>query len=148
MLKDLIALYKRDLEKFVGELEAYPDEASIWVIAPDIKNPAGNLALHIVGNLNTFIGVNLGQTGYVRDRPAEFSSRDVPRAELVQMLRDTSSMIEQVLSKPDLAPLESIYPQEVLGYPMTHQYFLIHLYGHLSWHLGQVNYHRRLLAMS
>lgn len=146
MLADLVTLYKRDLEKLVAELEAYPNEASIWAIAGDIRNPAGNLVLHIVGNLNTYIGLNLGQIPYVRDRPSEFSRRDVLRAELVQMLRDTSSMIEGVLSKSDL-PLEAPYPQESLGYPMTTQYFLIHLYGHLNWHLGQVNYHRRLVAV-
>jgi hypothetical protein len=145
MTEALIALYRRDLERFVAELEAYADESLLWQIAGDIKNPAGNLALHIVGNLNTFVGDVLGNTGYVRDRPAEFSRRDVPRAELVEQLRQTANMIERVLSSPELVSLEDPYPQEVLGYPMTNQYFLIHLYGHLNWHLGQVNYHRRLM---
>lgn len=145
MTKSLIALFQRDLQKFVDELNAYPNEELIWTTVGDIKNPAGNLALHIVGNLNTFIGTVLGHTGYVRDRPAEFALRGVPRTELVRSLQDTSRMIEQVLSSPTLPPLDHIYPQEVLGYPTSNQYFLIHLFGHLNWHLGQVNYHRRMI---
>jgi uncharacterized damage-inducible protein DinB len=143
--EELLKLYRRDLEKLVKELEAYPDEASIWAIAGEIKNSAGNLALHLIGNLNQFIGVNLGGTDFVRDRDAEFNSRHIPRAELIQKLRDTTATLERVLTNPHLAPLEATYPQDVLGHPMTTQYFLIHLYGHLNWHLGQINYHRRLI---
>ena len=121
MVDALIALFKRDLQKFVDELESYPDEQLVWTIAGDIKNPAGNLALHVAGNLNNYIGTILGNSGYVRDRLAEFARRDVPGAELVQMLHSTAIMIEQVLSSPALAPLQDLYPQEVLGYPMNNQ---------------------------
>lgn len=148
MTQDLIKLYRRDLEKLIVELEAYPTEASIWLVAPDIKNPAGNLALHLVGNLNQFIGVDLGGTAYQRDRDAEFNLKNVARAELIAMVKATSSMIETVLSGLEASNLEQVFPKEVLGYPMTTGYFLLHLYGHLNWHLGQINYHRRLVASS
>ncbi len=148
MTQDLIKLFGRDLAKLIVELEAYPTEDSIWLVAPDIKNPAGNLALHLIGNLNQFIGVDLGGTEYQRDRDAEFNSKNVPRAELIAILKATSAMIQTVLNKLDPAQLEQISPKEVLGYPMTTGYFLLHLYGHLNWHLGQINYHRRLIATS
>jgi hypothetical protein len=148
MTQDLNKLYQRDLAKLNVELEAYPNEASIWLIAPDIKNPAGNLALHLVGNLNQYIGVDLGGTDYKRDRDAEFNLKDVPRAELIAMVKATMGMIETVLSGLETSKVEQVFPKEVLGYPMSTNYFLLHLYGHLNWHLGQINYHRRLTTNS
>jgi len=146
MTTDLIKLFRRDLEKLSTELEAYPSEAAIWVVSSDVKNSAGTLTLHLVGNLNHFVGKVLGHTDYARDRDAEFNRRDVPRAELLEGVHSTKTMIEHVLSSLNAASLEEIYPLEPLGYPMTNGYFLIHLYGHLNWHLGQINYHRRLVA--
>jgi hypothetical protein len=145
MTDELLTLYRRDLEKLIAELEAYPSEAQIWRVAGEIKNPAGNIVLHLIGNLNLFIGVKLGGSQFVRDREAEFAVKDVPRAELLHKLRQTIKMLEQTLPALEAATLEATYPLEVLGYPMNTQYFLIHLYGHLNWHLGQVNYHRRLI---
>jgi Protein of unknown function (DUF1572) len=146
MTSELLKLFKRDLEKLISELEAYPSEESIWRVTGEIKNSSGNLALHLIGNLNHFIGVKLGGTNFIRDRDSEFALRDVPRAEIIQKLRDTIAVLETTIPKLDAAAVEAIYPLEVMGYPMTTGYFLIHLYGHLSYHLGQVNYHRRLVA--
>jgi Protein of unknown function (DUF1572) len=145
MTAHLLALFKRDLEKLVLELEAYTDENDLWKLAGEIKNSPGNLVLHLHGNLNHFIGKILGKLEFVRDREAEFSRSNVPRAELMAMVRATSAMLETVLPALSAENLEQPYPLEVLGYPMTSGYFLIHLYGHLNWHLGQVNYHRRLV---
>jgi hypothetical protein len=145
MTQELLALYRRDLEKLIAELEAYPNETDLWRVAGEIKNPAGNIVLHLIGNLNLFIGVKLAGSQFVRDREAEFMVKDVPRAELLQKLRQTIAMLEQILPALEAATLEAKYPLEVLGYPMSTQYFLIHLYGHLNWHLGQVNYHRRMI---
>jgi hypothetical protein len=147
MTQNLLQLYRRDLDKLITELEAYPTEAALWRVAGEIKNSAGNLTLHLVGNLNLFIGVKLGNSDFVRDRDAEFALRDVPRADLVQKLRQTITMLETTLPTLTSAVLEETYPLEVLGYPMSTQYFLIHLYGHLNYHLGQVNNHRRLVAV-
>lgn len=142
MIQALKTLFVRDLEKLIVQLEGYSSDAAVWLLAGEIKNSAGTLALHLVGNLNQYIGVGLGHTDYVRDRPAEFATRDVPRAKLISQVKATITLLERVLG-PDIT-LETLYPNEVLGYPMTTQYFLIHLYGHLNWHLGQIDYHRRL----
>ncbi len=147
MIDDLITLFTRDLKKLAQELEKYPNEESLWVVQPEIINPAGNLCLHVVGNLSFYIGTTLGQTGYVRDREAEFSNRNVPKVQLVSMTLETASMIERVLPALTPAMLESTYPLEVFGAPMKTGFFVLHLYGHLNWHLGQINYHRRLLSV-
>ena len=147
MTSNLTKLFRRNLEQLSAELEAYATETALWTLVGDIKNSPGTLTLHIVGNLNHFIGATLGHSDYVRDRDAEFSRQDVPREELLEMVEDTRLMLERVLPDLDKDTLEGLYPQEVLGYPMTTQYFLIHLFGHLSYHLGQINYHRRLMAV-
>jgi hypothetical protein len=81
----------------------------------------------------------------VRDRPKEFASRNIPKAMLIQEIRKTREAVSTTLHKLDAVSLEKLYPEEVLGYPMTTAYFLIHLHGHLNYHLGQINYHRRLI---
>ena len=141
----LAALFKRDLLKLKSEIESYKDEANLWKIEKNIANPAGNLCLHLIGNLNTYIGATLGQSGYVRNRDAEFSLKKIPRKELIQKIEDTINMIDRVM--PTLTPqqLEKEYPMLVLKEPTSTGFFLVHLATHLSYHLGQVNYHRRLI---
>jgi uncharacterized damage-inducible protein DinB len=146
MIADLIRLFERDLQVLVNELEQYGEEEALWRVSGEIKNSAGNLALHLVGNLNQFIGVKLGHSDYQRNREAEFTLKNIPCAQIIADLHETSAMIARVLAGLDPSALVETYPQEVLGYPMTTGYFLIHLHGHLSYHLGQVNYHRRLIG--
>jgi hypothetical protein len=135
----------RDLNKLRQEMEAFVHEENLWKITGHVKNPSGNLCLHLVGNLNTYIGKNMGHTSYVRNRDAEFSLRDVPRSELINKVQQTNDMITQVFSTLRDHDLNEKYPENVLGYDMTTGFFLIHLSGHLSYHLGQINYLRRIL---
>ncbi|WP_412029437.1 DinB family protein [Deinococcus yunweiensis] len=148
MLADLQALYARDLAAVIRELEAYPDEASLWRVQGDIINPAGNLALHLIGNLSQFIGLELGGVPYERDRPAEFARRDVPRAELIAGLERVTAVVHDTLGRLEPTRLGEVNARQLPGFPdgMTTGFFLIHLHGHLNWHLGQMNYHRRLVT--
>jgi hypothetical protein len=141
----LKALFKRDLTKLKVEIESYQKESNIWIIGDGISNSAGNLCLHLVGNINGFIGAQIGKTGYVRQRELEFSLKDVPRAELIKRIEDTILIVDSVLDGLTAEQFESLYPIEVFGQPMTTEYFLVHLAMHLDYHLGQINYHRRLL---
>ena len=141
----LAALFKRDLLKLKSEIESYKDEANLWKIEKNIANPAGNLCLHLIGNLNTYIGATLGQSGYVRNRDAEFSLKNIPRKELIQKIEYTINMIDRVMPTLTTDQLEKEYPMVVLKEPTSTEFFLMHLATHLSYHLGQVNYHRRLV---
>ncbi len=136
----------RDLDKLKKEIEQYPDEPSVWVIKGDIKNSAGTLVLHLCGNLQHYIGVGLGKSDYKRDRDNEFSARNVPRADLIKEIERTKDAIKTALSGASLDILDTDYPLPVYDYPMTVQFFMIHLASHFGYHLGQVNYHRRLLG--
>ncbi|KPH11752.1 DinB family protein [Chryseobacterium sp. ERMR1:04] len=143
--ESLKSLYTRDLNKLKEEIEAYRNEDSMWKTDKNVANSGGNLCLHLVGNLNTFIGAELGKSGYIRNRELEFSLKNIPRAELIEKVEKTLDVVVSTLDKLSTEDLEKEYPLEALGYKMTTEYFLIHLFGHLSYHLGQINYHRRLL---
>lgn len=145
LTQTLKTLFRRDLEKLKKEIELYQDEKVIWSIDKGISNSAGNLCLHLVGNLNTYIGTELGKTSYERHRDLEFSLKDMPRSELSAKIDETMAVIERTLENLTAGQLESEYPQQVFGEPMTTEYFLVHLSSHLTYHLGQINYHRRLL---
>ena len=138
-------LYLRDLAKLRAEIELYRDEQKLWHTEGEITNSAGNLCLHLVGNLNAYIGEGLGNTGYVRDRPLEFSARNVPRTDLLKSIDDTIDMMATTLDQLNDEILDQEYPQVVAEGKVTTGYFLSHLSSHLMYHLGQINYHRRLL---
>lgn len=143
--KSLQSLFIRDLTKLKTEIEAYRNEETIWKTDKNISNSAGNLCLHLVGNLNHFVGTILGNSDYVRNRELEFSQKNIPRTELTTQIDRTIATINRSLEKLSAEDLEKEFPVESLGYKMTTGYFLIHLFGHLGYHLGQINYHRRLL---
>jgi len=138
-------LYLRDLAMLRTEIELYKNEENIWYTEGNITNSAGNLCLHLVGNLDTYIGGVLGHTGYVRDRPLEFSARNIPRADLLKSIDETIEMISVTLGQLSDEMLSAEYPQVVAEGTVTTGYFLTHLSSHLMYHLGQINYHRRLL---
>ena len=139
-------LFKRDLNRLKDEILAYEHENDLWVIDGEITNSGGNLALHICGNLNHFIGATLGDTGYVRDRPAEFTDKHVPATELAAKIDATSAAVRQTLEKMAEEDWESEFPIEMWNKSHTTGEMIIHFLGHLNYHLGQINYHRRLLA--
>ena len=146
MLKEILqAIFSRDLNKLKAEIAAYKSEEKIWVIEKEIANSAGNLCLHLVGNLNAFIGAELGNSGYIRNRPNEFAIKDIPQQELIKMVDDTIPVVVSSINHLSDADMDRIYPQIVLGEKHSVGYFLVHLATHLTYHLGQINYHRRLI---
>jgi uncharacterized damage-inducible protein DinB len=98
-----------------------------------------------LGNLNNYIGAILGNTGYVRNRPAEFSEKNTKEF-LIKSLEETTEMVKNVILSIDSDVFNQVYPDNVFGHEMKTDYFLIHLVGHLNYHLGQINYHRRILC--
>lgn len=142
----LTAIITRDLRAVRREIEAYPDDASVWTLPPGIANSAGTLALHLAGNVQHFFGAILGGTKYVRDRAAEFSRRDVPRAEIVIQLEAGIVAAEQGLGRVSDGSLETDFPEQIAGHTVSTGEWLVHLATHLAYHLGQIDYHRRLVT--
>jgi len=145
MTKIFTKLFLRDLEKLKTEISSYKDEQKMWDVSGEIKNSAGNLCLHVCGNLQHFIGAVLGNSGYVRKRDLEFSKKNVPVEEMAKEIDKTLQVVKQTLNELKEEKLDETFPINVFGYEMATGFFLTHLTTHLSYHLGQINYHRRLL---
>lgn len=145
ILNTLKTLFKRDLEKLKIEIESYSKEETIWIIDKGISNSAGNLCLHLIGNLNAYIGVGLAKTTYVRQRDLEFSLKDIPKSELIRKIEETIEIVELGLSNLNATQLNNDFPIVIWDNPTEMEFTLIHLTTHLNYHLGQINYHRRLL---
>lgn len=144
--QSLQSILLRDIDRLEKEIKLYPDDDSVWLLEGEIKNSAGTLCLHLCGNLQHYIGVGLGNSSYKRDRDNEFAARHVKRELLLQEIANTRKAVEFALSKLDPAILETEYPLPVFEKPMTVQYFMIHLAAHMEYHLGQINYHRRIIS--
>lgn len=145
LIPSLQFLFERDLNKLKQEIELYSKEENLWVVDKNIGNSSGNLCLHLIGNLKTYIGAELGKTGYIRQRDLEFSLKNIPREEILASIEETKSIVKQTLETLTEEDLEKEYSQD-LGYPIkTTYHLLVHLTIHLGYHLGQINYHRRLL---
>ncbi|RNC85841.1 MAG: DinB family protein [Balneola sp.] len=140
----LSQLFERDLPKVKAEIEAYSSEEAIWQKADGINNNAGNLALHIAGNIQHFFGGILGDTGYSRDREFEFNGR-VSTEELYTRIDDAIASVTGTLEGMTDEEIKKDYPIELFGGVITNEWFFLHLYSHMLYHLGQINYHRRLL---
>jgi hypothetical protein len=143
---DVSRLINRELTSLRDELLAYPSEADMWAVPKGVPNSAGNIALHLVGNLRFFVGTQLGATGYVRDRDAEFAKRNVPRAEIVASIEVAADEITRTLATLDPALLDKPFPVEIGGNKIQTEMFLQHLASHLAYHLGQIDYHRRVVT--
>lgn len=145
VLANLIAFFERDLLKVQLEIELYEQEHLLWEICPGINNSAGNLVLHLVGNLNHFVGATLGNSGYVRQRDDEFALKNIPKEALMVMLKDTISVVTNTLQAMTPPDLDKDFPLEKHGQVVSNTHMLLHLLTHLNYHLGQINYHRRMI---
>jgi len=145
---ELAALFRRDLTRLSQELEAFPSEEMLWSKLPGISNSAGNLFLHLEGNMREYIARQLGGIDYARRRELEFSSAAIPAEALLQRIGPLVALIPETVSALSEQAMEAEYPLDVFGLPLSTRQFLIHLSGHLNYHLGQIDYLRRVLTGS
>lgn len=141
---DLSKLYRLSLESLIQEIGNYESNDKLWKVADGISNSGGNLCLHLLGNLNHFIGATLGNTGYVRNREAEFGQKDLSKDTLTTRLLEAGRMVETVLGGLSEEALNATYSYDFAGKEST-RFYLVFFYGHFQYHLGQINYHRRLV---
>ena len=142
MLNGVLAnFYERDIRKLIGEVNLFRNEEDLWRSRGSVKNPGGNLVLHIIGGLNHFIGATLAQTGYVRNRDQEFISKGVARKDLIAQLEALIPMITETVNSQHM---DNDYPIMFDDMKTTNTYVLVQLLLHLNYHLGQVNYLRRV----
>lgn len=142
--EDLAVCLLRELDTAVDELEAFPTDDSVWELPAGAPNSAGTLALHLAGNLRHFVGAVLGASGYPRDRELEFSARGLPRTELIAGLHSARSEVGAALASLDDSDLGSLFPIKIAGIELTTGRALVHLSVHAAYHVGQIDYCRRL----
>jgi hypothetical protein len=145
MSEGLAALFSRDLTRLVQELQAFPSDENLWRLAPGVKNSAGNLVLHLEGNLREYIGRQLGNVTYSRTRDQEFALNGLSREELVQRMEQLKELITGVVARLSDHELSATHPERVLEIDLSSHDLLVHLHGHLNFHLGQIDYLRRIL---
>ena len=143
MQDNFVFYFQHHLTKLKAELEKYPSDEGLWKMAPGINNCAGNLCHHLLGNLNHYIGHALGDTGYVRNRPEEFGIKDVPRADYYKWIAETHEMLGTVIT--NIQDLSAPYPDGIFPRKGNVHYILLQMLTHVDYHLGQINYHRRML---
>jgi hypothetical protein len=146
MLNTILAnFYERDLRKLIDEVNLFKKEEDLWKTMGTVKNSSGNLVLHLIGGLNHYFGAILAQTGYTRNRPLEFSQKDVPRELLVAQLEELAVLIRKTLNGLPAEKMDTEFPIMFDDAKNSHTYVLTQLLVHLNYHLGQVNYLRRVL---
>jgi uncharacterized damage-inducible protein DinB len=145
-LSALAALLDRDLATLQREVEAYPDERDLWREIPGCPNVGGTLVLHLTGNLQHYIGAQLAGTGYVRDRPAEFARRGVPRTELLKEVEAARAAVQAASTTVTEAQLAADFPEVIGSSRVNTADYLTHLAVHFAYHLGQLDYHRRVVS--
>lgn len=146
MLHSLSSIIQREVSKIQEELGLYADETLVWKTPEGVSNSAGNIALHVAGNLQYFIGATLGKTGYVRNRTQEFEVKNVPLDQVISELEKAKLAVDTTFLNLDEFEVQKLFPMDVFGGDKSTEWFLIHLLSHTSYHLGQINYHRRLLG--
>ena len=144
MKHEYIQSLVESLNRLRGEVEHYSDDRSFWTASEGINNSAGNLCLHLLGNLNHYIGAKLGETGYVRDRPSEFSSKNTPREEILKRIDQTVATVRETLGKLSEQDFANQYPGDEGEEQRSIGGELLRIANHFNYHLGQINYLRRL----
>ncbi|MGL4612051.1 MAG: DinB family protein [Trueperaceae bacterium] len=148
LLEDLKILYLREVATLERELDLYPDDKSVWKELPGLPNPGGTLFLHLAGSLQHFFGATLGKSEYVRDRAAEFSKRDVPRSEIKGELSRARQGVQAGFANLTEESLGQVFPVQYADAEVSTQLTLLQFSSHLAYHLGQIDYHRRVVTGS
>jgi uncharacterized damage-inducible protein DinB len=144
-MTDLAVIFGKDLTKLKEEILKYSSEDALYAKAEGISNSGGNLCMHLCGNLRHFIGFHLGNSGYVRNRPEEFEGR-FSKERLLADIQETQEIVVKTLNNLSEVDLSGSFPELTSYGAMTTQQFLLHLLSHLNYHIGQINYHRRLIT--
>jgi uncharacterized damage-inducible protein DinB len=120
------------------------DEKELWQKPLEPGNSIGHLILHLTGNLNHFVGAQLGGSGYVRDREREFTESNRPaRQTLLANLDAAVATFRHVVDQLDADRLAAPHPEARFG---TVFKTLAHLVAHFGVHRGQISYISRLVS--
>lgn len=147
-MKTFIDQYHNSLQQLKNELALFKDEKLLWNTLPGVSNSSGNLTLHLIGNLNHFIGANMNNSGFIRNRENEFSQKNASRKALVDEIDKLTLLIPETLLKKNESWKNEKFPLEFMNETRSNEYILVQMLTHLNYHLGQINYLRRILEVA
>jgi hypothetical protein len=140
--------YKAQFSKYLAqlkkEIESYKTDEGLWHIAEGTGNAPATLALHLCGNLKHNFGAVIGKTGYIRNRDLEFSARGVPRAEILEEISSAADMVLPIIENLTVNDLSKPFEESSHGEEQSIGDAIVRLSLHLAYHIGQINYHRRI----
>jgi len=114
-------------------------EAEAWWRPNEKSNSAGNLILHLCGNITQWMIHGVGGAADARNRPAEFAGREsCSKAELLRKLEATLIEVDAVLASLPIDKLAE--PRVIQGFEVTVLGAIFHVVEHFSYHTGQIIY--------
>jgi uncharacterized damage-inducible protein DinB len=132
-----------ELAREVHDLAGGLSDQELWARPLEPGNSVGHLVLHLAGNLNHFVGAQLGGSGYVRDREREFTETQTPpRDVLLAELDGAVTTFRRVVAGLSAEQLAAPHPEARFG--VVYQ-ALLHLLAHFALHRGQMTYIARLV---
>ncbi|HLW77809.1 MAG TPA: DUF1572 family protein [Bryobacteraceae bacterium] len=147
-LEEIVLKYSADkLEQLCGRIEtclAKLTPAQIWTRGGDHENAAGNLVLHLAGNVRQWILHGVGNQADVRQRDSEFAARELDVDELKLRLRATVSEAAAVLRA--LPPARLGERVTIQKYDVTVVEAILHVVEHFSQHTGQIIFITKFLS--
>ena len=124
----------------IRELAAPLTEQQFWTKPYPYGNSFGHLVLHLTGNLSYYIGAQIANTGYVRDRPREFNDPNPPsKEEALHRLDDAVSMVVKTVHGQSAGDWAGSY--SAVGSNCSNRLdMVVQCAGHMQHHIGQMIY--------
>jgi uncharacterized damage-inducible protein DinB len=124
----------------IRELAGPLSDAQFWQKPFSFGNSFGHLVLHLTGNLNYYIGAQIGDTGYVRDRPREFADSSLPpKAETLKRLDEAVAMVLSTIRAQSTEDWSKEYSGTGTEAKTRLELFMI-CAAHMQLHIGQMVY--------
>lgn len=144
VVRDGLAEYFRTVQSKIHVLTEPLSTQHLWVKPYPYGNSIGNLILHLTGNLSYYIGAQMGETGYVRNRPVEFTDSGKDKAALLAAFDGAiEAVVTTIAQQTDAdwaAPYTAIRTENKNRFAMV-----LNCLSHADHHVGQVIYLQREL---
>lgn len=145
VIQGSFSTYYRMIQTRVHELVEPLSEEQIWTRPYPYGNSVGNLILHLTGNLSTYIGAQIGGTGYVRNRPIEFTDTGKPKAEILRAFDQTIETVLATIAKQSDDDWSAPFFGQLEAESKTRFSAFLSCAAHAYHHVGQMIYLQREL---
>jgi uncharacterized damage-inducible protein DinB len=140
LARDFIRYYQDAAAKLLALVEPLSQE-QLWTRPYPYGNSVGHLLLHLTGNLSYYLGAEIGGTGYVRNRPLEFTDTSrLPKDVVIRNFEGAVRTVVATLQSQSEADWSLHFTAKGMENAGNRLYAFLHCAGHLSHHTGQIMY--------